>query len=78
MDGKAFQWDGSLDGEIGCATYLTRSGTPKALVARGSINRCLTHILPRGFMAESGRIFGMERERKKYFRDHLAGRKKRP
>src|SRR3954466_3839995 len=25
MDGKAFQWDGSLDGEIGWAAYLTRS-----------------------------------------------------
>src|SRR3954468_5220154 len=24
MDGKAFQWDGSLDGEIGWAEYLTR------------------------------------------------------
>jgi hypothetical protein len=24
MDGKAFQWDGSLDGEIGWAAYLTR------------------------------------------------------
>src|SRR3954462_12502523 len=24
MDRKAFQWDGSLDGEIGWAAYLTR------------------------------------------------------
>src|SRR5947209_18845927 len=26
MDGKAFQWDGSQDGEIGWTGYLTRSG----------------------------------------------------
>src|SRR3954454_24929176 len=63
MDRKAFQWDGSLDGEIGWAAYLTRKS-----------NALGTEQRRRSFVS-SAHVFSRLRSSKKIFSRPLAHRK---
>src|SRR5712671_14491 len=65
MDGKAFQWDGSLDGEIAWAAYLTRKFTRWRLG-----NAVTVSSLPR-------RFFSPFRMAENFFLRPLADRKTR-
>src|SRR5437764_7428531 len=66
MDRKAFQWDGSLDGEIGWAAYLTRKSN-----APGTEQR-------RRSCVSSADVFSRLRSSKKKFRDPLHVAKRGP
>src|SRR5438477_450418 len=65
MDRKAFQWDGSQDGEIGWAAYLTRKSDELATEQRGP--SCVS----------SAHFFFVLRIREKIFSRPLAHRKTR-
>jgi len=52
MDRKAFQWDGSQDGEIGWAAYLTRKSDALAIEQRGRSCVSSAHVFSRVIVVE--------------------------
>src|SRR5437016_1487305 len=55
MDRKAFQWDGSQDGEIGWAAYLTRKSDELATQERGRSCVSSAHVF--SSVRKCGKIF---------------------